>query len=1022
MYRASSRPCRSVVTVLAMLALPSSLAPAGEPELFKDINTEPASPAPCAFTSLNSKVVFLGFPDQSPSLRHKWFRSDGTASGTFELAGTADYDAYVFAYAGPDFTYPASIRVPRVVVDGWLYFAASTTSFGLELWRTDGTDEGTALVADINPGSAGSVPTPIGQLGSSALLIADDGSRGSELWLTDGTTTTLVKDIRPGTSGAFSIDPYASPYPSVATVQNLAFFVADDGLSGFELWKTDGTDAGTMRVKDIVPGSGSGVSQSAPIVAGSGGVFFYSSSSAPGGAQLWKSDGSDAGTLRVTTTTTSVSGRPAMLGDLVLFVASQPDSGDEPWRSDGTADGTYALRDIAVGPDGSSVAGFAIAGSTALFFAVDHEGEWGLWRTDGTVEGTTRVAALPSNSEPTRRFEAVVGQLLYFAWSDAVAGMEVWRSDGTPAGTYRVSDIAPGPDGANPGLFAATADGQILFQADDGVHGAELWRTDGSPEGTSLVRDITPGTASSLPGQWTELDGVFLFSASSGRAPSTLQFGDRELWRTDGTPNGTTRVSDLNPGVDDSYPGNFGRLGSYLLFSAYVTGLGFELFRTDGTGPGTTLVKDVAPGPASGANITSAITTTDAYYFIGNSGNSVGYELFRSDGTDPGTYMIKDIWPGSGSGLPGPLTAVVWRDRVYFAAQSGPNNLELWATDGTESGTGLVRDIYPGGAGLGGSFPTGMLAASDAVYFRGNNGLVGNELWRTDGTESGTILVADIAPGPASGISGGLLAALLDDVIVFAANNGVSGTELWRSDGTPNGTSLVADIRSGPGSSSPRGFVAAGARVFFAADDGVHGRELWVSDGTPQGTVMLGDINPGSASSSPSNFLAIDGVLFFSAVDDVHGRELWESNGTPQGTRRLGDVNPGPANSDSRPLGRKGGYLYFGATAPDLGDEVWRVLIDDDGDGVLNAIDNCPGVFNPDQADRDGDGTGDACDPCNACDVNCDGSINGFDIQPLRDLLLGVGTPCAPCAADTNSDGSINAQDIQRFVECLLGP
>ncbi|MCG3128576.1 MAG: hypothetical protein CHACPFDD_03465 [Phycisphaerae bacterium] len=121
---------------------------------------------------------------------------------------------------------------------------------------------------------------------------------------------------------------------------------------------------------------------------------------------------------------------------------------------------------------------------------------------------------------------------------------------------------------------------------------------------------------------------------------------------------------------------------------------------------------------------------------------------------------------------------------------------------------------------------------------------------------------------------------------------------------------------------------------------------------------------------------------------------------------------------------------------PDVEDP-WPLIEDFDGDGLPDGADNCPEIFNPDQLDTDNAGQGDACDddddndglpdsgdPCpleHACDVNCDGSINGFDVDPLVALLSGGGTPCSPCAGDTNGDGFTDGFDIDGFVDCLLG-
>ncbi|GCL60714.1 hyalin repeat protein [Microcystis aeruginosa NIES-3807] len=115
----------------------------------------------------------------------------------------------------------------------------------------------------------------------------------------------------------------------------------------------------------------------------------------------------------------------------------------------------------------------------------------------------------------------------------------------------------------------------------------------------------------------------------------------------------------------------------------------------------------------------------------------------------------------------------------------------------------------------------------------------------------------------------------MGNTLFFTADDGVNGTELWKSDGTAAGTVLVADINPGGSSSVPRNLTVVGNTLFFTADDGVNGTELWKSDGTAAGTVLVGNIRPGSSSSDPQNLRVVGSTLFFSADDGVNGEELW---------------------------------------------------------------------------------------------------------------------------------------------------
>ncbi|GBE72833.1 hypothetical protein myaer87_00600 [Microcystis aeruginosa NIES-87] len=198
----------------------------------------------------------------------------------------------------------------------------------------------------------------------------------------------------------------------------------------------------------------------------------------------------------------------------------------------------------------------------------------------------------------------------------------------------------------------------------------------------------------------------------------------------------------------------------------------------------------------------------------------------------------------------------------------------MWKSDGTAAGTVLVKNIHPGS---GGSFPGGLTAVGNTLYFTANDSVNGYELWKSNGTSAGTVLVADIRPGVPS--SGPRNLRVADNTLYFTADDGVNGRELWKSDGTAAGTVLVANIRSGASgsisSSDPFNLTVVGNTLYFSANDGVNGYELWKSDGTAAGTVLVADIRSGSSSSNPGNLTVVGNTLFFSADDGVNGRELW---------------------------------------------------------------------------------------------------------------------------------------------------
>jgi ELWxxDGT repeat protein len=624
-------------------------------------------------------------------------------------------------------------------------------------------------------------------------------------------------------------------------------------------------------------------------------AFFIADS--PQGQGLWRSDGTEAGTVLVQTAE-FVSGLSAA-ADSVYFVAYDATHGTELWRSDGTAAGTALVRDIVPGPQGAVTDFVSVAMGTTFFFVADdavHGPE--LWVTDGTGTGTMLVRDIypgPQSSFPGG-FAVSAGRVLFVA-TDDVHGAELWRTDGTPGGTALVRDIMPGAQGSEP-LALTDLDGVVFLRAEDAVHGRELWRTDGTEEGTVLVGDLVPGPEGSWPGDFTPVDGRLFFTTAKDFL--------RDLWVSDGTATGTRPVL-VTPPIMHTNIGPLFNFAGRLVF-VYDDGVhGAELWKSDGTTAGTELVADISPGPPTSWIAVFAAAGGVLYFFADD--GVAGRELWRSDGTGAGTAFARDIHPGPGASTPLVLDTMVGiGDRLLLASDDGVRGRELWRSDGTESGTVLVRDIWPPPS-TADSSPRLLTPFDGGLLFTANDERSFTELWRTDGTIAGTERVRDINPGPPSAEIGPL--AVFDDHALFGATDGVGGIELWYSDGTAQGTARLADINPGPPSSHPNEFVRAGDALYFSAEDAAHGRELWRTDGSAGGTALVADIQPGQRSSAPVQLTQVGGTLFFAAVRDGFGG-LWRSDGTEPGTVLVRNVYGGNLTDVA-------GTLYFTVHT-----EIWR--------------------------------------------------------------------------------------------------
>ena len=238
-----------------------------------------------------------------------------------------------------------------------LLFAANDGVSGFELWKTDGTAPGTQLVKDIRPGagpssaaSSSSTPMTWGGLdGGVTIFVADDGVHGLELWRTDGTEagTQLVKDINPGSASSQRGVNFAGgpqQFDFAAVVNGIAYFEATDGVNGLEVWRTDGTEAGTYMVKNANPFSTPSL---ASLTAFDGALYFTLNTTY--GTELWKSDGTDAGTFMLKDIYIAGNADVKSLvvsGGTLFFTANDGTSGVELWTTDGTAEGTVPVEDI----------------------------------------------------------------------------------------------------------------------------------------------------------------------------------------------------------------------------------------------------------------------------------------------------------------------------------------------------------------------------------------------------------------------------------------------------------------------------------------------------------------------------------------------------------------------------------------------------------------------------------------------------------------------------------------------------
>lgn len=420
-----------------------------------------------------------------------------------------------------------------------------------------------------------------------------------------------------------------------------------------------------------------------------------------------------------------------------------------------------------------------------------------------------------------------------------------------PPEPYLVKDIAWGVANGYPWPVGAM-NGTFFFDAWDGERGG-LWKTDGTEEGTVVVKNDSATSYGSYYWRGTPIDGTLFFMAHDNSS-------GEELWKTDGSETGTVLVKDIHPGTGSSGVSWLTPLDRILFFVANDGSHGRELWRSDGTTTGTTLVRDIRLGSES-PGLWSFSALNGVLFFTADDGIH-GRQLWKTDGTEVGTSMVTNL--GTGHSCSGMGWLIEFNGELFISGDRA-----LCRSDGTDDGTTVVR------ATEGLSHIGWLTVAGKYLFFLAN----WNELWRTDGTESGTVLLKELGYDedyPPQDFTA------VDGILFFTAWDETYGIEIWKSDGTETGTHMVKDINPMHDACHwEKGcdLVALGDRLLFPAFDGTHGMELWESDGTESGTILLKDIRPGRMSGLdweyPVPLMAVNGTLFFEADDGTHGYELW---------------------------------------------------------------------------------------------------------------------------------------------------
>jgi ELWxxDGT repeat protein len=713
----------------------------------------------------------------------------------------------------------------------------------------------------------------------------------------------VLHDLNPKLDGA-------DPQPGV-TIGNTLYFTAHSDL-GRELWKTDGTPKGTRLVRDLAPGPDSSNPQ---LLIDVNGTLFFTTTESDRSSSLWTSDGTPDGTRRLFTADGNIGEARAGLGKL-FFTVSGDAGTDALWVTDGTESGTRTL----VPDDGDWTRLLVEYRGRFLFASGFWTRGWKIHWTDGMRDGTERVPFFVGK-KPMYQFMSGMGDLAVSGWF--VANFIVHEGDlylhrghddgyGRTTGLWRTDlkravQLFPNADKTVQTWKPAKA--PLYFHGPDAPwwgSGGEVWRTDGTTQGTRRLKDVRPGPSDSNP---KLLDGPLqpnlrYYFASSKKS-------SQELWITDGTTDGTRSLLTLGPTAN--WYGVYGarveavQLGKRLLFANDTPEHGRELWISNGKSKGTTLLRDFTPGRSNGfrrflgtVNGKAVLVAEDA----------AGEAIYVSNGKATGTRALRHLATRTAPSNPAHLTDV--NGTLYFAtglrdwSDPDANLSHLWKGDGTRAGSTIVKAFRH-------AIVQQVTRVGEQLYLSLQRPRR-NELWVSDGTSAGTRRLAKGTGMTFTEFNEELFFATTDRRDQYRAAAGES-MALFRTDGTSNGTELV---RRFPLADIPRTWAILKDRLLFvAADDG--GQEmLWSSDGTSKGTISLAPSNNGSP-------ITVDGTrVFFTGSDATNGMELWVTDGTAQGSRMIKNMRVAALNAMPEHQVLFKDSLYFTAYGPDWGRGLWR--------------------------------------------------------------------------------------------------
>ena len=879
------------ITIILTLILKVSIA---QISFLKELNSVEESSSPENFTEINS-ITFFSIKTLDG---YNIWKTDGTEAGTVVVSTQAIDIENIdkFDYGIPNF---------HVLNNELYYYVQKPKSVDyyqpLQLWKTDGTnltlvlnditrtplyyfnnhiyylnfyglfkiENGTSLKIKNFPYPSlyysGERPVLLNNQLIFSLIenIEPNHQEKLQIWKSDGTElgTTPIKTI--DKLYAFHNDNLIHKKVSITIGSQVFFILKRINTINFpyritvEVWKTDGVD--TSLIKELYSYDaepyGEPYDKIPTKMANFDGklIFLFSTT------DLWISNGTSAGTNMIKKlkflTFESTHGKWGFLNNKFLFTASILTEDDyELWQSDGTEMGTEQLKNINTTtnpfPNNSSAPNYFTTINNKLYFKTLKDE---IWQTDGTVNGTVFIQNIshPSNSSTNSpAFIYTSNSYLLYSYYDIQNGYELWKTNGITQNILKNITTYNKP---SLGSDKKVRVGNVWYFNGADYHGAELWKSDGTSEGTVLVKDLNSGIFSAIIQEIVAVGSTVYFTAIFSNEDNT------RLFKTDGTENGTVEINVYDSNVY-LYPNYLTPSINKLYFKGYNIGIQTPWISLGSASSTKPLLVNYEYSQA----FSNLVSVEDKLFFTSSG-------LWISDGTQENTYKV---FGNETVNVPlNPIRLIEFKNKVYFFSQYRDINFvmkyALFESNGTKIGTKIVKEF---GQDLISTYLLFLEKTSDKLYFRPTLSYQQNfDLWTSDGTTEGTTFLKTLN---AQGNVNLKFSSIGNQFYMFINQQYVAiDNILWTSNGTIDGTKQILQKQNSSIVSSIASFKC---KLYFSLFDTNYGQELWESDGTNTGTHLTEEIIEGIKSSNINNLMSFENKLVFWGKNTTSGIKMWQ--------------------------------------------------------------------------------------------------------------------------------------------------